>query len=78
MPSLQSVIPLETTAAYDMLDVIKEVCWMFTIRLGVTYPIVFRDEQLLLALVKHCQQEKARFLDDVCDTALGVVTQRRT
>jgi len=25
VPSLQTVIPLETTAAYDMLDVIKEV-----------------------------------------------------
>ena len=65
MPSLQSVIPLETTAAYDMLDVIKEVCCTFTIRLGVTYPIVFRDGQLLLTFVKNCQQEKARFFNYV-------------
>ena len=38
---------------------------MFTIRLGVTYPIVFRDGQLLLSFVKNCQQEKARSFNDV-------------
>ena len=31
VPSLQSVIPLETTAAYNMVDVIKEVLNCFFI-----------------------------------------------